>query len=162
MIIVVMGVAGSGKSTIGTLLAQRLQWPFYDGDDFHPPANIDKLRQAIPLTDRDRHLWLQALRHLIDTQIAAQQSCVLACSALKASYREQLTPPHSPIEFVYLQGTFTQIQARLAQRPGHFMNPKLLASQFAILEQPPTGIMLDIADPPHQLVQQICTALNLP
>lgn len=162
MIIVIMGVAGSGKSTVGTQLAQTLGWPFYDGDDFHPTSNIDKLRRGIPLTDRDRAAWLAALRHLIDTQIAAQQSCVLACSALKQSYRTQLTPPQGTVEFVYLRGTPAQIQARLNQRSGHFMNPALLTSQLATLEEPESGLMLDITASPEQLVAQICQALHLP
>jgi len=131
-----MGVSGSGKTTIGRLLAQDLGWPFYDGDDFHPQANIDKMRQGIPLTDDDRDAWLTALRQQIETFIDNRQSAVLACSALKQAYRERLRGDRPEVRFIYLKGDYALIRQRLQGRQGHFMKADLLSSQFATLEEP--------------------------
>lgn len=162
MILVIMGVSGSGKSTVGSRLAQDLNWIFYDGDDFHPPENIDKMRNGIALTDRDRAVWLTLLRQLIQDLIEADQSAVIACSALKATYRLVLKATDSePIQFVYLKGTVEQIQARLKQRQHHFMNPTLLASQFATLEEPVGLLTLDISPAPEQIAKQIQTHFQL-
>src|SRR5215471_14278653 len=116
MVIILMGVSGSGKTTIGQLLAQSLTWTFYDGDDFHPRENIDKMRQGIPLTDNDRDAWLRTLQQLIDTLFHQNQSAVLACSALKQTYRDRLQRHTTDVRFVYLKGDLALIRQRLANR----------------------------------------------
>lgn len=160
MVIILMGVSGSGKTTIGRLLAQDLGWPFYDGDDFHPQANIDKMRQGIPLTDDDRDAWLTTLRHQIDTFVDTCQSTVLACSALKQTYRDRLN--RSEVRFIYLKGDPALIRQRLLARQGHFMPADLLASQFATLEEPQGVPAIDIAQTPETVVDLIKRALNVP
>lgn len=154
-IVVLMGVSGAGKTTIGRLLATHLGWPFYEGDDFHPRANIQKLRQGIPLTDQDRDPWLTALQHLICTLIRNHQSAVIACSALKQSYRDRLQAHRREVVFVYLKGEVAVISQRLHARSGHFMNVNLLASQFETLEEPVGVITVDITHPPETIVRQI-------
>jgi gluconokinase len=161
MIIILMGVSGVGKTTIGRLLAQDLGWPFYDGDDFHPQTNIDKMRQGIPLTDADRDAWLAALRHLIDALIQDRQSAILACSALKHTYRERLGHDRREVRFIYLKGDYTLIQQRLQARHGHFMPADLLSSQFSTLEEPSDVPVIDVAQEPEALVQLIKSALGL-
>lgn len=159
MILIVMGVAGSGKSTIGQLLADRLGWPFFDGDDFHPASNIEKMRSGQPLTDEDRATWLAALADLIHEQVRQNQSAVIACSALKQSYRDRLQM--EGVRFIYLRGSAEVIAARLQQRTGHYMPPSLLASQFATLEEPQGALTVDINLPPAQIVTKIVTALQV-
>jgi gluconokinase len=154
MIVIVMGVAGSGKSTIGQLLAQRLGWPFYDGDDFHPPANVEKMRAGIPLTDEDRSDWLSALAALMTEQLRQDQSAVIACSALKQVYRTRLGSDNA-VRFVYLRGSYDLIEARLRERTGHYMPPDLLASQFAALEEPQDALVVDVHQLPDQIVTEI-------
>ncbi len=161
MIIILMGVSGSGKTTIGRLLAQDLGWPFYDGDDFHLQANIDKMRQGIPLTDDDRDSWLAALRHQIDTLIDDGQSAVLACSALKQAYRERLRGDRAKVHFIYLQGDSALIRQRLQKRQGHFMKADLLTNQFDTLEEPEGVPAVDIAQAPEAIVGSIKQALGL-
>jgi len=161
MIIILMGVSGSGKTTIGHLLAQDLGWPFYDGDDFHPPSNIDKMRQGIPLTDDDRDAWLTTLRHQIDTLVDTRQSAVLACSALKQTYRERLGRGQPEVRLFYLKGDPALIRQRLLARQGHFMPADLLASQFATLEEPQGVPAIDIAQTPETVVGLIKRALAL-
>ncbi len=161
MIIILMGVSGSGKTTIGRLLAQDLGWPFYDGDDFHPQANVDKMRQGIPLTDDDRDSWLTALRHQIDTLIDNRQPAVLACSALKQAYRDRLGGDRPKVHFIYLQGDSALIRQRLQKRQGHFMKADLLASQFDTLEEPEGVPAVDIAQAPEAIVGSIKRALGL-
>lgn len=159
-VVVVMGVSGSGKSTIGRRLAEELGWPFYDADDFHPPANVEKMRRGEALSDTDRQPWLRALRDLIRRCLEERTPAVLACSALKASYREILMEGDEAVVFVYLAGSPEMIQARLAARHGHFFNPDLLASQFAALEEPTDAITVYAAEPPEALVTQIRHALE--
>jgi gluconokinase len=161
MVIILMGVSGSGKTTIGHLLAATLGWRFYDGDDFHPPANVARMRQGIPLTDDDRWPWLQALRTLIETCIAQGTSAVLACSALKQAYRACLIVNEATVKLVYIRGSYELLQARLAQRQGHFMPPGLLASQFAALEEPDRAVVVDAAHPPEVIVASIRQQLGL-
>lgn len=161
MIIILMGVSGSGKTTIGQRLAEALGWPFYDGDQFHPQANIAKMQQGMPLTDEDRWPWLQALQAHIATCIQQRVSAVLACSALKQVYRGSLLIDEVEVRLVYLKGDYDLIQTRLAQRQGHFMPPALLASQFAALEEPERGVVVDIRHPPETIVAQIRQQLGV-
>ena len=160
MIIVVMGVTGSGKTTIGTLLAERLGFIFADADDFHSAANKEKMHKGIPLTDADRQPWLAAMHQQIAKWIASKQSAVLACSALKNDYRRQLwTGPEA--QFVYLRGSYELIAERLRQRKGHFADEQILAGQFADLEEPTDAISVDIAPAPEKIVDEIVRRLNL-
>lgn len=154
-----MGVSGAGKTTVGRLLADTLAGTFYDADDFHPPANIAKMRGGQPLDDTDRAAWLDALRTLIIEQQDRRTWAVLACSALKESYRRQLAISES-VCWVYLKGEAALLQARLAQRTDHFMPPSLLTSQLATLEEPTAALVLDIADTPAMLVEKIIAALG--
>ncbi len=162
MIIILMGVTGCGKTTIGQLLAQELNWPFYDGDDFHPAANVEKMRAGIPLTDDDRAPWLATLQNLIRENLNANQSGILACSALKQKYRDRLQVDPLNVRFVFLQGDFTTIAQRLAARTNHYMDPNLLASQFEALEEPRDALAVDIAQTPRAIVARIKSALQLP
>jgi gluconokinase len=151
MILILMGVAGSGKTTIGQLLAQELRWPFYDGDDFHPPANIDKMSRGVALTDDDRVAWLASLRQLIERLLGEHQSAILACSALKQSYRHDLKGEDDEVQFVYLKGDRDLMRRRLEQRSGHFMKVNLLASQFETLEEPEGVLTVDSACTPQAI-----------
>jgi gluconokinase len=153
MIVVVAGVAGSGKTTIGVQLARRLDWTFADGDSFHPAANVAKMRAGIPLTDADRGPWLAAIGAWMDDIIATGQSAVLACSALKRSYRERLLGGRAQAVMVFLEVSREQDEARVSQRKGHFFAEPLLASQFAALELP---------DPAEQRVYPVATADQQP
>jgi gluconokinase len=162
MILLLMGVAGSGKTTLGRLLASDLGWPFYDADDFHPPANVAKMAAGTPLTDADRAPWLRALRERIEQSLAANENAIIACSALKASYRQILQPvPTEPIRLVYLRGSPELLAGRLAGRSGHFMKPGMLASQLATLEEPPDALIADIARPPEKIVAHLRRQLSL-
>jgi gluconokinase len=161
MIIILMGVSGSGKTTIGRLLAQGLSWPFSDGDDFHPQANIDKMKTGIPLTDDDRDVWLATLRQHIDTLVHGHRSAVLACSALKQKYRDRLGGDQPEVRFVYLKGDYELIRRRLLARRGHFMPAGLLKSQFQTLEEPADAPAIDIAQTPEAAVEQIRRVLGV-
>jgi len=138
MFIILMGVAGTGKTTVGRLLAKELGWRFYEGDDFHPPANVEKMRRGEPLTDRDRRPWLDALRAVIQGALEKNDNGIMACSALKRSYRARLRVSEQVV-FAYLAAAPDVIRRRLEKRTGHFMNPSLLESQFAALETPQKG-----------------------
>lgn len=161
MFLIVMGVSGCGKSTIGRSLADELGWPFYDGDDFHPPENVDKMSRGIPLNDDDRAGWLAALAELIRDQLQQGQSGVLACSALKQKYRDQLSVDTEQVKFIYLKGDYALIQARMAARPDHYMKPGMLDSQFAALEEPVDAIVIDICHTPQEIIHLIKSKLNL-
>ncbi len=160
MIIVVMGVTGSGKTTIGSLLAARLAWHFADADDFHSAANKEKMHKGIPLTDADRLPWLAAMREQIAKWVALKQNVVLACSALKQSYR-QLLWDGPEVKFVYLKGTYQLIAERLRARKGHFADEHILAGQFADLEEPGDALVVDISASPEEIVDEICRRLGL-
>ncbi len=161
MIIIVMGVSGSGKTVVGAGLASDLGWPFFDGDDFHPQRNVDKMAQGLPLSDDDRHPWLAALRQHLVHLIAGNQSAIVTCSALKQSYRDHLCGGLHHVHFVYLQGSYDLIKARLDQRKGHFMPPHLLASQFDTLEEPVDALTVDISAPLPTIMQVIKDALDV-
>jgi gluconokinase len=163
MIVIVFGVSGAGKTTIGNLLAEQLGWRFYEGDDFHPRANIEKMRSGRPLTDEDRWPWLERLREQITRSIAAKENAVLACSALKRAYRDRLRVSDD-VKFVFLRGDYALIAEQLCQRRGHFMNPELLRSQFADLEQPEPDedvLTSELGRTPQELVEEIKTKLRL-
>ncbi|MCE9647486.1 MAG: gluconokinase [Chloroflexi bacterium] len=160
MIIILMGVAGSGKTTIGTLLACELGWDFLDADDFHPASNLLKMGQNIPLTDSDRAGWLASLQTIIEERSRNGHSLVLACSALKKKYRDKLRI-NDYVRFVHLQGTFQQIKERLQKRAGHFMSAKMLASQFEILEEPADALIVDIGRTPLEIISIIRTGFNI-
>jgi len=156
MIILLMGVTGSGKTTVGHALAAELGWKFADADDFHPAANVAKMRAGIPLEDADRTPWLHALQDAIVDWLSHGDSVVLACSALKASYRNLLRVS-TDVKVVYLRGSFELIQHRLAERHGHYMNPTLLQSQFDTLEEPTDATIIDADVPVPQIVSAIRT-----
>lgn len=155
IVFVVMGVSGVGKTTIGQMLSAATGLPFFDGDNFHPQANIDKMAAGVPLTDADRQGWLKTLHQLLKAQLQ-QQGCVVACSALKQQYRDVLSNGlGDAVVFVYLQGSYEAIQQRLQQRKGHFMQASLLQSQFDTLEPPIDAIEVSISKTPEAIVQDI-------
>lgn len=153
----VMGVSGCGKSTVGKMLAEKLGWNFFDADDFHPPENIAKMKAGIPLTDADRQPWLERLSKLLRDEIAAGFNPILACSALRQSYRDMLLSGTSGIHIVFLRGDKNLIASRMQNRPGHFMPAALLDSQFATLEEPsgPSVTTLDLSLSPEGIVAAI-------
>lgn len=154
-----MGVVGSGKTTIGELLAARLQCTFIDGDSLHPPANVEKMSRGIPLTDADRAPWLAAIHARMTEALARGERLVIACSALKQKYRDTLARGVE-IAWVYLKGSHDLIFARLQGRSHHFMKPGMLASQFADLEEPNDAIVVDISNPPDAIVQNIVSTIS--
>lgn len=158
--ILVMGVSGSGKTTIGTLLADTLHWQFQDADRFHSAANIAKMHHGLPLTDVDRLPWLLAMQHAIADWQQADMNTILACSALKAEYRQRLVQS-SQVKQVYLKGSFALIQQRLNQRQGHYMKADLLQSQFDTLEEPSDALSIDIDQAPEAIVAAIRRSLNI-
>ena len=162
--LVVMGVSGSGKSTIAASLAERLNWVYEDGDRFHPASNVAKMSAGQPLTDEDRWPWLQAIADEIDRVCEAGEHAVIACSALKRAYRDILVHGRSDVRIIYLKGTQELIASRLALRKGHFMPPGLLASQFKTLEPPGTDenpVTVSIDAPVEAIVDDIVTQLKL-
>ena len=160
MIIVLMGVTGSGKSTVGKLLAQQLGWKFFDGDDFHSPANIEKMRRGMPLNDDDRRPWLEAIRESIRKMVERSENAVIACSALKHSYRQMLRIT-GEVVFVYLKANIDIVRERLKNRTGHFMNPNLIQSQFDTLEESEQALRVDASLPPGEIVRRIRTQLRI-
>src|SRR5437016_7917037 len=155
-----MGVTGAGKTTIGTMLAAQLNWQFADADTFHPPANIQKMSRGVPLNDTNRAPWLAAMRKAILEWIAAGKNVVLACSALKRAYRDELRP--SPqVKIVYLKGNYALFAERIRQRHGHFAGEGILAGQFADLEEPDDAITIDASKSPEEIVAEICRRFAL-
>src|SRR5580698_9268569 len=147
-----MGVAGSGKTTVAQLFAEKTGAVFYEGDDFHPPSNIAKMRQGIPLTDEDREQWLGKLRETMVSSLAKNELAAFTCSALKAKYREQLQGGDARVRFIFLTGPYAVIEERLKNRIGHFMPPTLLASQFAVLEPPTDALTFSSEKTPEEIV----------
>ena len=154
MIVLLMGVSGSGKTTVGKLLASNLGWKFEDADLFHSPANIKKMSQGIPLTDEDRQPWLASMASAIRDWLNHSENVILACSALKQKYRDQLLIDRR-VRLVYLRGSFELILSRMQQRGSHYMKPDMLRSQFQALEEPPDAITVDITPPPADITLQI-------
>ena len=160
MIVILMGPAGSGKTTVGKLLASQLSWNFFDGDDFHSAANIQKMSRGVALTDADRIPWLNSIRNAMLQWQAEGRDAVLACSALKRSYRELLAI-NSDVKLVYLKGTYELLRERLHSRKGHYAGEQLLASQLADLEEPADAITVDAAGSPEQIIAEIRKRLPL-
>jgi gluconokinase len=162
--VVLMGVSSSGKSTTGLLLSERLGWPFRDADSFHPPANIAKMSRGIPLEDSDRWPWLDAIAAWIDENLAAHQSVLVSCSALKKSYRRRLVRDRTDVRLVFLQGSFALIGKRMAERRDHFMPVSLLQNQFEVLEEPSpeeNALVVSVALPVERVTQTIIVELGL-
>ncbi len=165
MFLIVMGVSGSGKTTIGRLLSERLGIAFYDADDFHPPANVAKMAAGIPLTDEDRSGWLAALAAVIRKGLASDESGIIACSALKESYRSVLRVVPDQVKFIYLRGGYALILSRMQARNDHYMKPGMLQSQFSALEEPEGILTVDISLAPDVIVDLIVDQLwkeNMP
>jgi gluconokinase len=164
LVLVVMGVSGSGKSTVAALLAGRLGWAFEEGDALHPQANIDKMAAGHPLSDEDRYPWLEKVAEWVDQRLDHGENGVITCSALKRSYRDIIGRRGSGVLFVFLSGSPETISARLAERHGHFMPPSLLASQFADLEElhkDEPGIRIDVGPAPGVIAQEIMDEFGL-
>lgn len=158
-----MGVSGVGKTTVGRMLAERLGWSFFDADDFHPPANVTKMRQGMPLTDDDREEWLDRLNELIRSSSEEDEPAILACSALKQRYRSKLSHGLSgkdAVVFVYLRAPREVVAGRLGDRSDHFFNPDLLDSQIAALEEPDDAVVVDASAPLDEIMKEIEDALE--
>lgn len=160
--IILMGVSGCGKTEVGKGLSETLDWPFYDGDDFHPQANIDKMSQGIPLNDDDRRPWLERLHALIVERLDRNESLIVASSALKAKYRQILRGDRESVKFVHLVGSFDLIFTRMQQRSGHYMKAEMLQSQFADLEPPQHALTISIDKQVGEIVAEIIEKLSLP
>jgi len=163
VIVIIFGVSGAGKTTVGKLLACELGWRFIEGDDFHPAANIEKMRSGHPLTDEDRWPWLDCLRKRIEQLLSAGENAVLACSALKRAYRDRLRVSDK-VKFVFLRGDYALVEKQLRSRHGHFMNAALLQSQFDDLEesQPDENVLtIELGQTPEDIVERIQAKLNL-
>jgi gluconokinase len=163
MIIVIFGVSGAGKTTVGKMLAEQLGWRFLEADDFHPAANIEKMRSDHPLTDEDRWPWLDCLRKQIERLLSAEENAVLACSALKHAYRDRLRVSVA-VKFVFLRGDYALVEKQLRTRHGHFMNAALLQSQFDDLEEPQPDekvLTIELGRTPQEIVEEFKTNLHL-
>jgi gluconokinase len=163
VIVIIFGVSGAGKTTIGKLLARELGWRFIEADDFHPAANIEKMRSGHPLTDEDRWPWLDCLREQIEQSLSAGENAVLVCSALKHAYRDRLRVSET-VKFVFLRGDHALVEKQLRSRHGHFMDANLLHSQFDDLEEPQSGenvLTIELGRTPEEIVERIEAKLNL-
>jgi len=161
MVILLMGVAGSGKTTVGRALAASLGWSFRDADDFHPVENVAKMSRGVALTDDDRTPWLGAIRSYIGACLARGESAVVTCSALKERYRQAIVTDPAKVKLVFLEGNFDLILQRMSERQGHFMKPEMLRSQFETLEPPTGALSVDITQTPDASVAQIRRAFSL-
>lgn len=160
-ILILIGVSGSGKTTIGKMLATQLDWTFYDGDDFQPKDNVAKMEQGMPLNDRDRRPWLLAIHNLLVGLSAKRGRSIIACSALKQDYRDLLVTGLQGIRFVYLKGEYAILEDRLKRRHGHYFKAALLGSQFEILEEPEDAIIVNVDNPPEAITASIRKSLGL-
>lgn len=151
----VIGVSGSGKSSVGRALAAQLGWSFYDADDFHPSENLIKMKSGVPLNDLDRAPWLASLHELISFSLRTGQPGVLACSALKESYRQRLLEGSNSVQVIYLKGDYSLIWSRMSARSDHFMKPQMLQSQFETLEEPANALVMDVSLPVDVIVRKI-------
>ena len=156
-----MGVAGSGKTTLGKTLAQKLGWDFLDADDFHSVENVAKMTVGIPLSDSDRLPWLITLNHKLLSTLADNRHPVLACSALKETYRKRLLNGVADITIIYLKGSYDLIWSRMAGRDGHYMKSNMLQSQFDTLEEPQDALVLDIAQPIEEMLDTILATYSM-
>lgn len=156
-----MGVSGSGKTTVGQLLAKKLGWSFYEGDDFHSTGNVSKMLGGVPLRHEDRIPWLLAIHQLVHDLISQSQHAVITCSALKQTYRRLITEGHPQVSLVYLRGNYALLHPRLQSRTDHFMKADLLASQFTALEEPHDVPFIDVSQAPEVIVEQIKRMLHL-
>ncbi|HEX4984528.1 MAG TPA: gluconokinase [Burkholderiales bacterium] len=162
MIVVLMGVSGAGKTTVGEALARRTGWPLHDADAFHSAANIEKMSNGIPLQDEDRWPWLDAMHAMLAQHHAQGKSVLLACSALKQKYRDRLARDGLPVRWIYLRGGFDLIRQRLEARKNHYMKAGLLESQFAALEEPRDAIVVDVGSTPDGIAETILRELRAP
>jgi len=160
MVILLMGTTGAGKTTVGKLLAARLGWAFLDADDFHPPENIEKMKRGIPLTDADRLPWLEKIHAELVRLSSAGENAVLACSALKQSYRDRLSAGIE-MRIVYLRGSYEEMRRHIEHRHGHFAGESILAGQFADLEEPKDALVLDVSRTPDELAAEVIARLCL-
>ena len=158
--VILMGVSGSGKSTVGASLAQRMECPFLDADDFHPAANVEKMKRGVPLNDEDRMPWLARLHDELEHRLGSGASVVLGCSALKESYRKILEEGLSQIDFVFLDVDQLTLTERLEKRKAHFFPKELLESQFAALERPQNALVVDASRSVEEIIEQILAALD--
>jgi len=161
MVLILIGPMGSGKTAIGKLLAERLGWPFYDADDYHPKENVEKMRTGIALTDEDRRLWLEKLRDIIQRWLKERQNAILACSALKQAYRDILGVDQVLVKTVYLKGSYSLLRKRIEERQHAYMDKNLLRSQLDALEEPKDGLHVDISTTPETIVSTIIQNLKL-
>jgi gluconokinase len=158
--LIVMGVSASGKTTVGKILAGRLGWDFFDGDDYHSPENVARMAAGVPLIDGDRAPWLARLHDLLAGSLRAGRHPILACSALKQRYRDVLLAGIPGVRVVYLKGSYELIRARIQNRPDHYMKPEMLRSQFDALEEPVDAWVVDVAHPPEKIVEYILGLLG--
>ncbi len=160
MVLILMGPMGCGKTFIGKMLAEKLGWPFYDGDDFHPAKNVEKMRAGIALNDEDRKIWLETLHAHIQRWLRDGQNTLLACSALKQAYRDRLGVNQSSVKTVYLKGSYELLRERIEGRQHPYMNKNLLKSQLDTLEEPQDGLVVDISPAPEIIVKTIIANLR--
>ena len=161
MMVVLMGVSGVGKTTVGEILAQRTGWRLYDADEFHSAQNIEKMRNGIALQDADRWPWLESMNAMLLEKQAANQSILLACSALKQKYRDRLADGCRNLHWVYLKGEFDLIRGRLEARKNHYMKAGLLESQFAALEEPRDAVVVSVIETPDAIADRILRDLKI-
>jgi len=162
MIVILMGVSGVGKTTVGQILSDKLGWPLFDADEFHSAANIEKMRNGIPLQDADRWPWLDRMNAMLREHEGRSENVLLACSALKQMYRDRLAKGTAELRWIYLKGSFELIRERLEARKNHYMKAGLLESQFATLEEPADAISIDIGDTPVAIADAILHRLQSP